>query len=135
MPEREFTDAEGNPWYVSEVFSGSLGRYSLLRQLRRVAPADDVSAALGRALQAGALHAPQGRRSGRGNGAGGEDWQCNSNQGDGMAKNEKTSPAIAKVASKALKTGEATKAEIKKLAASVLTQAADRKPAPKKGKK
>lgn len=44
-----------------------------------------------------------------------------------MAKNEKTSPAIAKIASKALKGEPVTKTEIKKLAGSVLTQAPDRK--------
>ena len=51
-----------------------------------------------------------------------------------MAKNEKTSKAMASLASRALKTPEKlTKAEIKKLAASVLTQASDKKkPAAKK---
>lgn len=45
-----------------------------------------------------------------------------------MAKNEKTSKAIATLASKALKNpGSITKAEIKKIAASVLTQAPDKK--------
>jgi hypothetical protein len=45
-----------------------------------------------------------------------------------MAKNEKTSKAIATIASKALKNPSSiTKAEIKKIAASVLTQAPDKK--------
>jgi len=49
-----------------------------------------------------------------------------------MAANEKTSAAVAKIASKALKSpGSLTATEIKKLAASALTQAAD-KPAKKK---
>jgi hypothetical protein len=51
-----------------------------------------------------------------------------------MANNEKTSP-IAKIASKGLKAPSTlTTAEIKKLAGSVLTQAADQKktPTPKK---
>lgn len=49
-----------------------------------------------------------------------------------MAANEKTSAAVAKIASKALKSpGSLTSTEIKKLAASALTQAAD-KPAKKK---
>ena len=44
-----------------------------------------------------------------------------------MAANEKTSPAVAKIAAKALKSPTAlTSAEIKKLAASALTQAADK---------
>lgn len=52
-----------------------------------------------------------------------------------MAANEKTSAAIAKIASKALKDpASVTKAEIKKLAASALTQAAD-VPAKKKTKR
>lgn len=52
-----------------------------------------------------------------------------------MAANEKTSAAVAKIASKALKSpGSLTSAEIKKLAASALTQAAD-KPAKKKVKR
>ncbi|HWK39086.1 MAG TPA: hypothetical protein VNR88_09230 [Hyphomicrobium sp.] len=43
-----------------------------------------------------------------------------------MAANEKTSAAVAKIASKGLKApGTLTHAEIKKLAASALTQAAD----------
>ena len=45
-----------------------------------------------------------------------------------MAKNEKTSPAIATIASKGLKTpSKLTTAQIKKLAGSALTQAADKK--------
>jgi hypothetical protein len=53
-----------------------------------------------------------------------------------MAANEKTSAAVAKIAAKGLKDPTAlTAAEIKKLAASALTQAADKpakKPAAKK---
>lgn len=51
-----------------------------------------------------------------------------------MAKNEKTSPSVASIASKGLKKPESlTKTEIKKVSASVLTQAADKpKRAPKK---
>jgi hypothetical protein len=45
-------------------------------------------------------------------------------------KSETTSPSVAKVAGKVLQSGKATPAEAKKLAASVLTQAADK---PKKG--
>jgi hypothetical protein len=49
-----------------------------------------------------------------------------------MAANEKTSAAVAKIASKAMKSpGSLTTTEIKKLAASALTQASD-KPAKKK---
>lgn len=50
-----------------------------------------------------------------------------------MAKNEKTSEGIASIAAKGLKTPEKlTNAEIQKLAASALTQTADKpKPAPK----
>jgi hypothetical protein len=49
-----------------------------------------------------------------------------------MAANEKTSAAVARIASKAMKApASLTNAEIKKLAASALTQAAD-KPAKKK---
>lgn len=52
-----------------------------------------------------------------------------------MAANEKTLAAIAKIASKALKDpASVTKAEIKKLAASALTQAVD-VPAKKKAKR
>lgn len=52
-----------------------------------------------------------------------------------MATNEKTSAAVAKIASKAMKDpASVTKAEIKKLAASALTQAAD-KPVKKKAVK
>ncbi len=48
-----------------------------------------------------------------------------------MAANEKTSAAVAKIASKGLKApGTLTHAEIKKLAASALTQAADVPKAP-----
>ena len=43
-----------------------------------------------------------------------------------MAKNEKTSHRIAQLASKALRTGKATPAEIRKLAATALTQAPDK---------
>lgn len=53
-----------------------------------------------------------------------------------MAANEKTSPAVARIAAKGLKSPTAlTSAEIKKLAASALTQVADKpkkKPAKKK---
>jgi hypothetical protein len=50
-----------------------------------------------------------------------------------MAKNEKTSPAIAKIASKGLKAPSTlTTAEVKKLTGSVLTQAADKKTGKKK---
>ena len=55
-----------------------------------------------------------------------------------MAANEKTSAAVAKIASKALKSpGSLTATEIKKLAASALTQASDKpaKPAKKKVKR
>ena len=48
-----------------------------------------------------------------------------------MGKNEKTSPRIAKLASKALKGESLTKSQVKSLAGSVLTQTADKK----KGKK
>lgn len=51
-----------------------------------------------------------------------------------MAKNEKTSKGVAKVAGKVLSTGKATPTQAKKLAASVLTQTAD-KPAKKSSKK
>ena len=45
-----------------------------------------------------------------------------------MAKNEKTSPEIAKIAGKGLKDpGSLTKTQIKKLAASALTQTPDKK--------
>ncbi len=46
-------------------------------------------------------------------------------------KSETTSSSVAKVAGKVLQSGKATPAEVKKLAASVLTQAADK---PKQGK-
>lgn len=50
-----------------------------------------------------------------------------------MAKDEKTSKAIASIASKALKDPKSvTPAEIKKLAASALTQTADKPKAPAK---
>jgi hypothetical protein len=56
-----------------------------------------------------------------------------------MAANEKTSPAIAKLASKAMKAPSTlTTLEIKKLAASVLTQVPDKaaaKPAVKTAKR
>ena len=55
-----------------------------------------------------------------------------------MARNEKTSTNVAKIASKALKDpGAVSKKEIKTLAASALTQAPDKKkkPAAKKKKK
>ncbi len=48
-----------------------------------------------------------------------------------MGQNEKTSKVVATIASNALRTGQATPAQIKKLAASVLTQTPDKK----KGKK
>lgn len=45
-----------------------------------------------------------------------------------MAKNEKTSPSVAKIASKGLKKpGSLTNTEIKKVSGSALTQAADKK--------
>ena len=44
-----------------------------------------------------------------------------------MRKGEKTSPKVAKVAGKVLKTGKATVREVKMLAGSALTQAAERK--------
>ncbi len=43
-----------------------------------------------------------------------------------MAKNEKTSPRVASVAAKVLRTGKGTPRQLRMLAASVLTQAADR---------
>jgi hypothetical protein len=43
-----------------------------------------------------------------------------------MAKNEKTSPRIARIAAKVLKTGKATPKEAQELAGSVLTQAPDK---------
>jgi len=47
-----------------------------------------------------------------------------------MANNEKSSPKLAKLASRALKAPSSLNAaEVKSLAASVLTQAPDRKPA------
>jgi hypothetical protein len=50
-----------------------------------------------------------------------------------MAANEKTSAAVAKIAAKGLKDPSAlTNAEIKKLAASALTQASDKPKAAKK---
>ncbi len=53
-----------------------------------------------------------------------------------MAANEKTSAAVAKIASKALKSPSSlTPTEIKKLAASALTQAADKPTKPVKKKK
>jgi len=48
--------------------------------------------------------------------------------GNQMAKNEKTSAKVASIAAKGLKSpGSLTKAQIKTLAASALTQAPDRK--------
>jgi hypothetical protein len=44
-----------------------------------------------------------------------------------MAKNERTSTAVARIASKVLRTGTATKKEAKQLAASALTQTQDKK--------
>jgi len=44
-----------------------------------------------------------------------------------MAKNEKTSPRVAKIASTVLKTGKATPAQAMTLAGAVLTQAPDKK--------
>jgi hypothetical protein len=44
-----------------------------------------------------------------------------------MAKNEKTSTPIAKIASKVLRTGHATQNEAKRLAGSALTQRPDKK--------
>lgn len=44
-----------------------------------------------------------------------------------MSKKEKTSPNAAKIAGKVLSTGKATKKEIATLAATALTQAADKK--------
>lgn len=44
-----------------------------------------------------------------------------------MARNEQTSKKVATLASKALKTGQATPKQIKTLAASVLTQAPPKK--------
>ena len=53
-----------------------------------------------------------------------------------MAKNEKTSMAIAAIAARLMKHPEyATNTEIKKLAASCLTQVADKKKAKKKAKR
>ena len=50
-----------------------------------------------------------------------------------MANNEKTSPAVAKIAAQGLRAPSTlTTQQIKKLAGSVLTQTADHKPAPKK---
>jgi hypothetical protein len=44
-----------------------------------------------------------------------------------MARNEKTSSKVASIAGKVLQSGKATPAQAKKLAASVLTQAPDKK--------
>lgn len=53
-----------------------------------------------------------------------------------MADNEKTSPNVATIASKGLQKPSAlTPAQIKTLAASVLTQAADKKPPSKPSKR
>lgn len=48
-------------------------------------------------------------------------------------RNEKTSAEIAAIASRVLNGGEYTDADVRRLAASCLTQAADRKVAEKKG--
>ncbi|HEX6314254.1 MAG TPA: hypothetical protein VFZ73_05315 [Gemmatimonadaceae bacterium] len=52
-----------------------------------------------------------------------------------MAKNEKTSPKVAKVAGRVLQKGKATPKEAKTLAGSVLTQATDKKAGSKGGRK
>lgn len=51
-----------------------------------------------------------------------------------MGKNEKTSKAVAKVASKALRTGKATPKQIRTLAATALTQTKDKAKASAKRK-
>ena len=53
-----------------------------------------------------------------------------------MAKNEKSSKSVSSLAGRALPTGKASPSVVKKLAASVLTQAADKggKKVSKKGK-
>ena len=51
-----------------------------------------------------------------------------------MAKNEKTSSSVGKTASKGLKTGKLTPAEVKKVSGSALTQRPDKK-GPSKGSK
>lgn len=52
-----------------------------------------------------------------------------------MAKNEKTSTRIGKIASKGLKDpGSLTKKEVKSLSGSVLTQRPDKEPSPAKKK-
>lgn len=56
---------------------------------------------------------------------------CEKGDNHPMAKNETTSKSVASVAGKVLSAGKATPAQAKTLAASVLTQAAD-KPKPKK---
>ena len=43
-----------------------------------------------------------------------------------MAQNEKTSPKVAKIASKGLRTGKLTPSEIKSLSGAALTQAPDK---------
>lgn len=43
-----------------------------------------------------------------------------------MARNERTSPKVAKIAAKVLKTGKATPKQAKTLAGSALTQAPDK---------
>jgi hypothetical protein len=50
-----------------------------------------------------------------------------------VAKNEKTSSGIGKLASKGLRTGKLTPAQVRKVSASALTQRPD-KPKGKKGK-
>ena len=54
-----------------------------------------------------------------------------------MAKNERTSKKVAKVAGKALKSGKATPKQVRALAGSALTQAPDKskRRGKKKGKK
>ena len=59
--------------------------------------------------------------------------QINDQRIETMAKNEKTSKAVASIASKAMKDPKSvSNAEIKKLAASALTQTADKLKAEKK---
>lgn len=52
-----------------------------------------------------------------------------------MGKNDKTSPAVAKIASHVLKTGHATTKEAMALAGSALNQAPNKKPSPAPKKK
>lgn len=51
----------------------------------------------------------------------------NSNKDLAMEKNEKTSKTVASIAAKALYTGKASPAEIRRIAASALTQRANEK--------